>query len=291
MCMEAPLPRPRAGEDERPVSVVRETPCKTVVNRFALGGYSMNCYTGCAHACVYCYARFMQRFHPHAEPWGSFVDVKTNAVEALERQLRRLPPGEVFVSSACDGWQPVEQERGLTRACVVLLLQHGFRVNALTKSTGILRDLDVFAGRKVRVGVTLTTLDEGLRHLWEPGACSVAGRIRILTEARAAGLETSVMFGPLLPFLSDDQDAVDALFERAAAIGVDVIWVDALNPRPKVWEALRPFLDREFPDLTERYARVLFAPPVRAAYVRALRARVERAARRLGLSDRVAGCA
>ena len=52
----------------------------------------------------------MQRFHPHAEPWGAFVDVKVNAVEVLKRQLRRAAPGEVFLSSACDGWQPIEAQ-------------------------------------------------------------------------------------------------------------------------------------------------------------------------------------
>ena len=106
--------------------VVRETVCKTILNRSGLGDYSLNCYTGCTHACVYCYARFMQRFHPHDEPWGAFVDVKVNAVEVLKRQLRRAEPGKVFVSSACDGWQPVEAEWRLTRRCCELLLERGF---------------------------------------------------------------------------------------------------------------------------------------------------------------------
>ena len=106
--------------------VIRETACKTILNRSALGGYSLNCYTGCGQGCVYCYARFMQRFHPHDEPWGAFVDVKINAVEVLKRQLRRAAPGEVFMSSACDGWQPIEAHYRLTRRCCELLLERGF---------------------------------------------------------------------------------------------------------------------------------------------------------------------
>jgi len=70
--------------------VIRETTCKTILNRSSISDYSLNCYTGCTHGCVYCYARFMQRFHPHPEPWGEFVDVKVNAVEVLERQLRMV---------------------------------------------------------------------------------------------------------------------------------------------------------------------------------------------------------
>ena len=78
---------------DSPPIIVRETVCKTILNKSSISDYSLNCYTGCTHGCVYCYARFMQRFHPHEEPWGKFVDVKINAVEVLKRQLRRAKPG------------------------------------------------------------------------------------------------------------------------------------------------------------------------------------------------------
>ena len=114
--------------------VVREVTCKSLLNRSGIGDYSFNCYTGCANGCVYCYARFMQRFHPHDEPWGAFVDVKVNCVEVLARQLRRLAPGSVFTCSACDGWQEIEREYGLTRECCRMLIEAGFHLNVLTKS-------------------------------------------------------------------------------------------------------------------------------------------------------------
>ena len=270
--------------------VVRETQCRTILNRTPLGDYSLNCYTGCAHGCVYCYARFMQRFHPHDEPWGRFVDVKVNAVEALGRQLRRAKPGSVFVSSACDGWQPLEKERQLTRSCCRELVAHGFEVHALTKSTLILRDLDVLAGGRSRVGVTVTTLDERLRRLWEPDASPVEERFRVLREAREAGLDTAVMFGPLLPMLSDDEASIEAMFQRAGDAGVGLIWVDGLNPRPRVWPAVAALLREEFPDLRERYARLLHDKGVREEYLDGLRVRIERVARRLSLTDRLAEC-
>ncbi len=275
--------------EERSV-VIRETPCKTILGKSGISDYSLNCYGGCAHACAYCYARFMQRFHPHAEPWGAYVDVKTNAVEVLERQLRRLPPGDVFVSSACDGWQPLEQERCLTRECCRLLVRHGFQVNALTKSALILRDLDVFAGSSAQIGVTVTSFDQRVVSLWEPHASPVADRFRILEEARAAGLTTSIMFGPLLPFISDSYESVYTLLERAATLSVDKIWVDAFNPRPKVWESTSVLLDTAFPGLRERYTRVLFSPPVRAAYLKGLHERVTVAAERLHMANRVSCC-
>ncbi len=271
--------------------VVREVQCRTVLNRCAIDDYSLNCYTGCAHACAYCYARFMQRFHPHAEPRGAFADVKVNAVEALQKQVRKMPPGDVFVSSACDGWQPLEAKWKLTRECCRILLEHGFRVNALTKNALILRDLDIFAGRNAQVGVTVTTLDEKLRRLWEPHASPVEARFEVLRRAKEAGLETTIMFGPLLPFLSDSLEAISELMARAADLDVEVIWVDALNPRPKVWESVAALLQGQFPDLTEWYRRVLFSQVVRQAYIKGIQERVARAAKRHGLTDRVHGCA
>jgi DNA repair photolyase len=270
--------------------VVRETVCKTILNRSGLSDYALNCYTGCTHGCVYCYARFMQRFHPHAEPWGQFVDVKVNAVEVLKRQLRRAEPGEVFLSSACDGWQPIEAQRRLTRRCCELLLEHGFSLGILTKSALVLRDLDLFAGRRVRIGVTLTTLDERLRAWWEPGAASAETRLGVIEAARQAGLPTSMMFAPLLPVLSDSQSAIESLLARAADLGVERIWVDALNPRPRVWPAVAELLRREFPHLLPQYRQILFDEPSRALYLNELRARIDGAARRTRLTGRVTAC-
>jgi len=270
--------------------IIREKECKTILNRTSISDYSLNCYTGCAHGCIYCYARFMQRFHPHPEPWGEFVDVKVNAVEVLERQLRRAKPGDVFVSSACDGWQPLEAQRGLTCQCCELLLKHGFQVNVLTKSALVLRDLDLFSGRSARVGVTVTTMDEHLRMLWEPRSSTVEKRFRVVEEAHHAGLETAIMFGPLLPFLSDSQSSIDSMFRRAADLEIDVIWVDALNPRPKVWPSVASLLRERFPDLHTHYRKILFDDKTRTAYLTEIRSRVARAAKRFSLTDQVAGC-
>jgi DNA repair photolyase len=270
--------------------IVRETLCRTILNQSSISDYSLNCYTGCTNGCVYCYARFMQRFHPHAEPWGAFVDVKVNAVETLRRQLRRARPGDVFMSSACDGWQPIEAQRRLTRGCCELLVQNGFTVNVLTKSELVMRDFDLFAGRKAHVAVTITTADDRLSRLWEPGASSVAARCRVIAEARRAGLRTGIMFAPLLPFLSDTRESLEAMFERAADLEADDLWVDALNPRPKVWASVGELLREKFPALLEPCRRVLFDERARKAYLAEVRNRVAAAAAWSKLQDRLTVC-
>lgn len=281
---------PQDAASQRGQVVAREVACKTILNRSGLSDYSLNCYTGCAHACVYCYARFMQRFHAHPEPWGRFVDVKINAVETLKRQLRRAEPGSVFLSSACDGWQPLEAEYRLTRRCCELLLERGFQVHVLTKSKLVLRDLDLFRGHEATIGVTVTCLDDRIARLWEPGASSVESRFEVLREARRAGVKTHVMFGPLLPAFSDSPAAIEALLRRAAEAEVDRIWLDALNPRPRVWPVVAELLRDHFPGLRETYQRILFDRRAREAYLAELRARIAAVAKQLSLEDRVAGC-
>ena len=100
----------------------------------------------------------------------------------------------------------------------------------------------------------------------------------MIETARREGMETSVMFGPLLPFLSDSQASIDALLKRAAELEVDAIWVDALNPRPRVWPAVADLLRAEFPDLLPLYRRILFDQAGRAEYLDGLRTRIDLAA-------------
>lgn len=282
-----PAPVTARGVTGRDVTI-REVRCKSLLNKCSIDDYSFNCYLGCGHACGYCYARFMQRFHPHDEAWGEFVDVRINAPEALARQLRRLKPGSVFTCSACDGWQPVEEQYRLTRRCCELLLQAGFELHVLTKSKLVLRDLDIFTGRDVTLGVTITTPDETCARIWEPGASTVAERWDVLRQAKTAGLRTTVMFGPLLPDISDTDKALDVLFGRAAEVGVDQIWTDMLNPRPRVWPSVRQIVRQHYPEVTDRYQQVMFQPDHRRDYERNLNRRIRKAAEKAGVADRLA---
>jgi len=230
----------------------------------------------------------MQRFHPHSEEWGRFVDVETIAAEVLAGQLQRLRPGCVFTCSACDGWQQVELHFQLTRKCCRLLLDAGFSLTIPTRSELVLRDLDLFLGRDASLGVTITTADPVTARLWEPGASSVPARVNILEQAKAAALGTTVMFGPLLPGISDGPDGLRSLFALVADADVDRIWTDALNPRPCVWPSMQALLRRHRPDLLRHCRSVLFDPACRARYNDELQRRIAQAAAESGLAGRIA---
>jgi len=182
--------------------LVREVQAKSILSRSGIGGisYTVNPYTGCAHACRYCYATFMKRYTGHAEPWGEFVDVKINAPELLARQLRRAAHGNVILSSVTDPYQPVEATYGLTRACLAVLRDFKFPVQILTKSPLVLRDISLFKlFTDLEVGITITTENDRVRRLFEPHAPPIAERLRALRTLHEHGISTYAFVGPLLP--------------------------------------------------------------------------------------------
>lgn len=180
--------------------IIREIYARTILSRSKVFDYVVNPYTGCQHACTYCYARFMKRFTGHKEPWGEFVDVKINAPALLEREIGKTPPGRVWVSGVCDSYQPLEKKYELTKKCLEILIRHGWPITIQTKSSLVLRDINLLKGTdKLEVGFSVTTGDEGIRRLFEPGAPSIGERIRALDELHLAGIRTFAMIAPMLP--------------------------------------------------------------------------------------------
>ena len=182
--------------------IIGEKMARSILTRTGIPGadYCLNPYTGCGHACVYCYATYMKKYSGHDEPWGEFVDAKINAPDLLRRELRRRREGEVIVSSVTDPYQPVEARFKLTRACLEILAMSDLEVCILTKSALVTRDADILCHmRQVDVGLTITTDREDIRTLLEPGASSIAARLEALAALKARGIPTHAFIGPMLP--------------------------------------------------------------------------------------------
>jgi DNA repair photolyase len=271
---------------------LREVQCISVLNRSGLADYAVNCYAGCQHGCVYCYARFATRFSHPGEMWGSFVDIKVNAPQVLIREAQRKKTGLVFISSVCDGWQPSEAAYGLTRQCLEILLQYRYPVSVLTKSVLAGRDLDILASseEKVDFGVTITTLDESLRELVEPGSSLSAERLDLLQEARRRGISTHAFLGPLMPYLSDTEANLKLLLQAIKDVGVDYFYVDRLNWRFGVWQAIQKLLREHFPDYLEIYHRLFFDENARREHSEWLKNSIHFLAGRYGLDNMIRLC-
>lgn len=208
--------------------IVKEIPAKTILSVSQIYDYVINPYVGCQHACSYCYARFMKRFTGHKEPWGEFVDVKINAPDLLRKEITTKKPGRVWISGVCDPYQPLESKYRLSRQCLEILQQHHWPVTVQTRSPLVLRDLDIFKKMSdLEVGLTIPTVDDSIRKLFEPHAPPIKDRLKALAELHAAGIRTYAMVAPMLP-------GAEGLVLVLAG-NVDYIIVDRMNYHHADW--------------------------------------------------------
>jgi DNA repair photolyase len=208
--------------------IVKEIQARAILSKSKVYDYVINPYTGCQHGCSYCYARFMKRFSGHREPWGQFVDVKVNAADLLRAEINKKKPASVWISGVCDPYQPLEAKYRLTRECLEILTHNNWPVIVQTRSPLVLRDIDILKeGRDFEVGLSITTADDSIRKLFEPGAPSIKDRVSALDELHRARIRTYVMIAPMLP-------GAGGLAEILAG-KVDYVIVDRMNYNYADW--------------------------------------------------------
>lgn len=253
---------------------IRRIEAKRFLTPTRIGGYDLTCnpYAGCAHACIYCYARTLGDQPARPEPWGSLVEVKRYANLDIPKNTG---PKSLFLSSATDCYQPVEREERLTRSILEAIEESALRVTILTKSALVERDLDVLKRmRSVEVGFSVSMPDDVAAGV-EPGASRPSERIRALRVLHEAGIPTYVAVAPILPGLSDPLWAIDAAGPYADSMMFDTL--NLKNPENKL--AVFRHVLRVRPDLIPLY-RSIFEAGDRGWYDDMRRKIVERARER-----------
>ncbi len=225
---------------------VRQISCRQALVPSSLPGldYALNPYRGCSHGCAYCYAPNV--LHETRE-WGTFVDVRGDMPAILRKDLRRKRSGTVGVGTVTDAYQPIEARFRLTRACLIRLIDSPLRVSVQTKSSLVLRDLDVLTRfKRLDVGVTLTTLDPYLTRAIEPLASPPRQRLETLRILVDSGIEVWAFVGPFLPGL--DGGKVETLAKELHDAGVMKVMGDRLRVRPDTLDRMRKASRRMLPD-------------------------------------------
>lgn len=233
--------------------MIKEIKVKTALSPSQLPSldYALNPYRGCSHACVYCYAPSV--IHWDEGKWGELVEAKINLPRILSKELRAKKKGVVGLGTVTDPYQPAENKYELTRRCLELLLMHDLPVCIQTKSSLVLRDIDLIKEfSNIEVGITLTALDDRVREKMEPGASSVDERLRALSELRKNGIKTWVFLGPMMPHITD----ADALLDAVARVMPDYVLVDRLRLKDGVWEKVRGFIHEFRPELVNEYESI-----------------------------------
>lgn len=255
-------------------TVVKIVPVKNVIVKTSLpvGDYAVNPYTGCAHGCKYCYASFMKRFTGHAEPWGSFVDVKDWTVKDTEKYRGK----ELFFGSVTDPYQPAEGTFCRTRALLEQLQGSGARISIATKSDLVLRDLDLIKTfPDARVSWSLNTLDEDFKNDMD-AAVSIGRRLAAMRAFHEAGVRTTCFISPIFPGITDCEEII-----RAAKGSANLIWLENLNLRGGYKAEIFRYISEKYPRLLPLYEEIYRRGD--RAYWRALDAKLRRFCEEEGL--------
>lgn len=220
----------------------------------------MNIYRGCLHGCIYCDSRSLcyQMNHKFED-----IEVKANAVGLLENTLRRKRNKCMIGTGAIsDPYMPIEEKLGNMRKCLEVIERYGFGVTMITKSTKVLRDLDLLKKinekSKCVVQMTLTTYDEDLCRIVEPNVETTYERFRALEILHDNGIPTVVWLCPILPFINDTEENIRGILDycvRAKVKGI-INFDMGVTLRDGNREYFYKKLDEHFPGLKEKYIRM-----------------------------------
>ena len=190
--------------------------------------WTINAYRGCSHACKFCFARPTHEYLDMnaGDDFERKIVVKVNAVERLKAELNpaRWAGDHIAMGTNTDPYQRCEGKYRLTRGIVEVLAEHANPFSILTKSTLILRDLDVLTEAAqqadVRANLSIGTLDDEVWKSSEPGTPHPKKRVEAVAKLNEAGIPTGVLVAPVLPGLSDRPDQLRDVVKACADAGV-----------------------------------------------------------------------
>lgn len=227
--------------------IIKEIQAKGIIVKSNLPDteYVANPYIGCQHGCIYCYSEFMKRFTNHKEEWGKFIDVKINAPELVKENYK-----EIFFSSVTDPYQPLESKYKLTRKILEKLIEEQPKIEILTKSALVTRDIDLFKKFKnITIGVSVSTLDNNLSRQLEPFAALPELRLKALKKCKEEGLRTYVFISPIIPYITNIKEIIK---ESSFA---NYIMFENLNIRPTNKSKMFEFISKNKPEVLEDFKK------------------------------------
>jgi DNA repair photolyase len=244
-----------------PATIVREERARSIISRNKSPdiafSQSVNPYRGCEHGCVYCFAR-PSHAYLDLSPGLDFetrLFAKTNAAELLRAELGKpgYVPQPIALGINTDGWQPIERDRGISRACLQVLREARHPVSIVTKGAAVTRDLDLLADLArhglVSVFVSVTSLDNRLSAKLEPRAAAPHTRLKMIAALHEAGVPTGVLVAPVIPMITDHD--LEKILEHAREAGADSASYVLLRLPHELKEVWREWLRLHYPQRAE----------------------------------------
>lgn len=209
---------------------------RTLINRIPATAplpfeYTINAYRGCSHGCGYCFARPTHEYlgFDMGRDFDTKIVVKTNAVDLVRAETapRRWAGHSIAMGTNTDPYQRAEGKYKLTRGIVEVLGERHNPFSILTKSSLVVRDLDLLADiarhTRITVDFSVGTLDEEVWRISEPGTPHPRKRIEAIRRLNEAGVPSGILMAPILPGLSDSPDQLDEVVRAGLDAGARFI--------------------------------------------------------------------
>lgn len=178
-----------------------------------LGEFVINPYKGCEYGCLYCYVRSNRTTARETRQWGSYVDIRSNAVERLEKEIVSKRPECVLIGSTTEAFQPIERRTGLTGKILEILNFYKVHYVILTRSPILAEYIPQLSeGLCKNIYFTVNDFDEGLKSKLEPKSPAFELRFKAIEDLSSHDIPVVPYFSPILPWVSD----VGSIFKKLA---------------------------------------------------------------------------
>lgn len=231
---------------------VKEIKVSSYLSKSNLPGFDfvINPYIGCSHACLYCYASFMKRITNHSENWGSFIDIK---LTDKELDLKKIQNKNIFMSSVTDCYLPLEKDYLITRNILEELERVSCNLTISTKSSLILRDLDILKRFKnLTICISINTVDERFKNYMDK-ASSIKERINTLKVLHENNIHTVAFVSPIFPYITNIEDIF-----KATKYYVDEYWFENLKLRGEYKKDILNYIKNNYKELYSKYVDIYF---------------------------------
>lgn len=274
----------------------KEITCKSACNKVKRKmpyKYDLNIYRGCKHGCKYCYALYSHKYLESGNSNNYYDDifVKTNIVSELKKQLSKSSWKKevIAIGTVTDSYQPIEKEYELMPEILELLIKYKNPIIISTKSNLILRDFDLIEELAnftyVNIASTITTSDEKIAKLLEPGAATVKERFAMLNKFKSTNASVQIHVMPIIPYLTDSYENIDSLFKQTASINLNYVLYGPLNLYGETRQTFFKFLKENFPDFYKDFRKLYSNNPFpNKDYKRELYLKINKILRKYDLS-------
>jgi DNA repair photolyase len=216
-----------------------------------LGEFVINPYKGCSLGCLYCYVKFNKVVMKETREWGSYVDVRVNAPDQLQKELVKHKPKRVLMGSTTECFQPIERQYKITAQILELLNKNGVYYNILTRSPIILDYIPLLnQGYCEKIYFTVNNYDDSLKKVLEPGSDTFDKRIDTINKLLENKIPVIPYFSPILPFISN----TDTIFDKIT--GTDTIEFEGLNFNLGNITKIVEIISLMYPELKQKYEQL-----------------------------------